>query len=141
VIPFPKGEAELGGPHEEIERVVALVGARSLLIMGFANDLRDLDSNLKLAERRARAVAEYLQARGIRRERIIVAGSEAAHDDEGGSRVEVMLVPEPEVLVQSAWRSCVLPDRIADALTANGGLWGGTSLVGRQGDLPPKGAS
>lgn len=103
VIPFERGECDtLDGLPIEVDRLLQRVGgplSASLLVMGYANELPDLKDNLKIAEDRARAVARRLQLRGISRDRILIAWSEAPRDDGQGSRVEVILLRDPKRLV------------------------------------------
>ena len=103
VIPFERGECDtLDELPIEVERLLQRVGAplsSSLLVMGYANELPDLKDNLKVAEDRARAVAKRLQLRGISRDRILLAWSEAPAADSQGSRVEVILLRDPKRLV------------------------------------------
>jgi hypothetical protein len=103
VIPFERGECDtLDRLPIEVERLLQRVGgplSSSLLVMGYANELPDLKDNLKIAEDRAHAVVKRLQLRGISRDRIQVAWSEAPRDDSQGSRVEVILLRNPKRLV------------------------------------------
>ena len=102
-IPFERGECDtVDDLPADVARLLERASASSswsLLVMGFANELTDLKENLRVAEDRARAVAKRLQLRGIMRDRIVIAWSEAPRDDDRGSRVEVVLVREPRRLV------------------------------------------
>jgi hypothetical protein len=92
---FPKGESELAAHlttivDELVERAGS--GSPAAVVLGFANEHDDLIANLALAERRAQAIASELVTRGVPKDRIVVAGSEARSNEENASRVEVIIV-------------------------------------------------
>jgi hypothetical protein len=63
-----------------------------IVVVGFANERRDLQQNLDLAERRAKTVARQIMAWAVTERQIIVAAAEAAADDEAGARCEVDVI-------------------------------------------------
>jgi hypothetical protein len=135
VLRFAPGEADLAdGLPLEIDRLLGRPGGPlpSLLVMGFANESSDFDANLRIAESRAHHVADALRFRGISRDRILIAWSEAAMDDEVGGRVEVVLVRDRKALAQSARRSCVLPEPPACSGSEIKALALGTPVVERR---------
>jgi outer membrane protein OmpA-like peptidoglycan-associated protein len=71
-------------------------------VAGHTDDVGDDQSNQVLSERRAAAVASYLESRGVMQERIMIVGAGEAHpiannDTEAGRaenrRVEITIVP------------------------------------------------
>jgi hypothetical protein len=65
-----------------------------IVVVGFANDRRDLEENLALAERRARTVARQLMAWTVTERQITVAAVEAPPGDEDGTRCEVDVIDD-----------------------------------------------
>jgi outer membrane protein OmpA-like peptidoglycan-associated protein len=93
---FPKGESELTSHlptavNDLFERARSRPPA-TVLVLGFANEHDDLNTNLALAERRARTIAGELGAKGVPRDRIVVVGSEAPSNQENAARVEIVIV-------------------------------------------------
>jgi hypothetical protein len=105
-IRFAKGEGEPAGHLpayvDELVSGAASGSPKAVLVLGFANDHHDLNANLALAERRAQTIARELVTRGVPRDWIIVAGSETRPNDEGGSRVEVTIVPGSRIAMLPA---------------------------------------
>jgi type IV pilus biogenesis protein CpaD/CtpE len=105
-IRFAEGESEpaahLPAYVDELVEGAASGSSKAVLVLGFANDHDDLNTNLALAERRAQAIARELVTRGVPRDRMIVAGSETRPNEEGGSRVEVTIVPRSRLAMRPA---------------------------------------
>lgn len=91
--------------HAVLDRVASTLGEYDQTIIEVAGHTDSVGSeqyNQGLSERRARAVGDYLQARGINRERLIIVGAGesrpvASNETEAGRaenrRVEVTVVP------------------------------------------------
>jgi hypothetical protein len=60
-----------------------------VLVLASANERRDIEQNLTLAEARARKVRRELIARGVPERQIVVAAREALADDPKGARCDV----------------------------------------------------
>jgi hypothetical protein len=77
---------------EELDRIAAHERSDPslrVLVLASANERRDIDQNLTLAEARARNVRRELIARGVPERQIVVAAREALADDPKGARCEV----------------------------------------------------
>lgn len=77
---------------DELDQVAARVWSDlsvRILVLASANEGRDFDENLTLAEARARTVWRQLIAHGVPERQIIVAAREAPLDDPMGARCEV----------------------------------------------------
>lgn len=96
----------LPAQSEALERIAAQLAAASgkVTIIGHSDASVGATSNLTLSERRALAVARYLEDRGVARERIEVIGRgdaqpQSANDNAPGRarnrRVEIVLTPAP----------------------------------------------
>lgn len=88
---------------QDVERVVALMkrpgnAAKAVILVGFSDSVGAYESNLAVSRRRAEAVAEQLQARGVRNVIVLGAGEESAVEPnesrvgrERNRRVEIWL--------------------------------------------------
>lgn len=90
---YDHGETD-PAPHmlEELDRIAAHERSDPslrVLVMASANERRDIDQNLTLADARARHVRRELIARGVPERQIVVAAREAPADDPKGARCEV----------------------------------------------------
>jgi phosphate transport system substrate-binding protein len=88
---------------QDAERVTALMkrpenAAKAVILVGFSDSVGAYESNLAVSRRRAEAVAEKLQARGVRNVIVLAAGEESAVEPnesrvgrERNRRVEIWL--------------------------------------------------
>jgi phosphate transport system substrate-binding protein len=88
---------------QDVERVAAMMkkpanAAKAVILVGFSDSVGAYESNLAVARRRAEAVAEKLQEKGVRNVIVLAAGEEAAVEPnesrigrERNRRVEIWL--------------------------------------------------
>ena len=105
-VTFASGSADLAPDfHPVLDNIASTLGEyrqTMVEVAGHTDDVGDDQSNQVLSERRAAAVASYLESRGVMQERIMIVGAGEAHpiannDTEAGRaenrRVEITIVP------------------------------------------------
>jgi outer membrane protein OmpA-like peptidoglycan-associated protein len=105
-VTFASGSADLAPDfYPVLDNIASTLGEyrqTMVEVAGHTDDVGDDQSNQVLSERRAAAVASYLESRGVMQERIMIVGAGEAHpiannDTEAGRaenrRVEITIVP------------------------------------------------
>jgi outer membrane protein OmpA-like peptidoglycan-associated protein len=105
-VTFASGSAELAPDfYPVLDNIASTLGEyrqTMVEVAGHTDDVGDDQSNQVLSERRAAAVASYLESRGVMQERIMIVGAGEVHpiasnDTEAGRaenrRVEITIVP------------------------------------------------
>jgi len=105
-VTFASGSADLAPDfHPVLDSIASTLGEyrqTMVEVAGHTDDVGDDQANQVLSERRAAAVASYLESRGVMQERIMIVGAGETHpiannDTEAGRaenrRVEITIVP------------------------------------------------
>lgn len=95
------------GPFTKVAKILEKDPRTGVLILGHADSKGQLDSNYKLSEDRAKAVASIFRLSGLQRDRLLLKGvgpnmPRAANDSSAGRslnrRVEIVLTPKPTLV-------------------------------------------
>lgn len=95
------------GPFTKVAKILEKDPRTGVLILGHADSRGQLDSNFKLSEDRAKAVASIFRLSGLQRDRLLLKGvgpdmPRAANDSAAGRalnrRVEIVLTPKPTLV-------------------------------------------
>ena len=117
------------GPFTKVAKILEKDPRTAVLILGHADSSGQVDSNRKLSEDRARAVASIFRLSGLQRDRLLLKGvgsdmPRAANDSVQGRalnrRVEIVLTPQPTLVALLAKYSQPAPMPLSQAVADQG---------------------